>query len=560
MKKAAFLLFVLAVASCCNCNDKPLPVNIIPEPASIELHGGCLDISDASIWIDPSFDAMSAKAVTCFYELLGKAAGKASMTDVQAGSEFQFVYDSSLAPEQYLLEINCRKAVIKASSLNGVVYAIESIKQMLPVSIYNASEASDEDVWALPCVSINDQPRFEYRGVHMDPCRHFWSIDEVKRYLDIATVHKINRLHWHLTEDQGWRMEVKKYPLLTEIGSKRPCSLVGHLLNGKEEKYDNVPVEGYYTQEQMREIVEYAAERGITVIPEIDLPGHMLAALAAYPELGCTGGPYEVWCKWGVSDQVLCVGREETMKFLEDVLDEVCEIFPSEYIHIGGDECPKTEWAKCPRCQAKIKELGLKGDDRFTAEQYLQSQYVTVRIENYLASKGRKIIGWDEILEGELSENATVMSWRGISGGIKAAQLGHDAIMTPYDYCYLDYYQSEDRENEPLSIGGYIPVEKVYGYEPYTEDMTDEQKSHILGVQGNLWTEYIATPEHLEYMLLPRLSALSEVQWCAADNKDYRRFLASMEHMRNIYEALGLNYADHIFRPECAEFIDPEAK
>ena len=294
-------------------------------------------------------------------------------------------------------------------------------------------------------------------------------------------------------------------------------------------------------------MIDYAAKKGITVIPEVDLPGHMLAALTAYPELGCTGGPYDVWGMWGVADDVLCAGKEEVMVFLENVLGEIADLFPSEYIHIGGDECPKVRWEECPHCQAKIKELGLKDDDRFKAEHYLQS-YVMKRMSDFLGARGKKVIGWDEILEGDIADNAIVMSWRGTQGGIQAAQLGHDAIMTPNTYCYIDFYQSLDTDEEPLGQGGYLPVEKVYSYEPFIDEMTEEQKKHIIGVQTNLWTEYIPTAEHFEYMLLPRMSAISEVQWCDSDNKDWKRFRESADHLASIYEEHGFNYATHIFR------------
>ena len=386
---------------------------------------------------------------------------------------------------------------------------------------------------------------FRYRGTHLDVARHFFTVEEVKKYIDILAMHKINRFHWHLTDDQGWRIEIRKYPLLTEVGSVRKQTLVGKH-EASNHNYDGIPHGGYYTQDQIREVVAYAADRFITVIPEIDLPGHMQAALTAYPELGCTGKKYEVRCKWGIADEVLCAGKESTMVFLEDVLAEVCELFPCKYVHIGGDECPKVQWEKCATCQAKIKELGLEDGEKHSAEHFLQS-YVTKRMESFLTNKGKKLIGWDEILEGELAPNATVMSWRNAEAGREAARMGHDAIMTPTKFLYFDYYQSKDVKNEPLCIGGFLPVERVYSFEPYTEDMTDEEKSHIIGVQANMWTEYISTNEHLEYMLLPRLSALSEVQWCEADEKDYERFLQNMNGMARIYEILGYNYAKHIF-------------
>ena len=371
----------------------------------------------------------------------------------------------------------------------------------------------------------------------LDCSRHFWSVDFVKKFIDLLAMHNMNTFHWHLTDDQGWRAEIKKYPRLTEVGAFRNGTVVKKDWNSN----DGVRYGGYYTQEQMRDIVVYAESLGITVIPEIDLPGHMMGALAAYPHLGCTGGPYEVWTRWGISDQVLCPGKEDMFKFLEDVFTELMDIFPSEYIHIGGDECPKSEWEKCPECQARIKELGIKATKGHTAEQYLQN-YVTARVQKFLNDHGRKIIGWDEILEGDLAKGATVMSWRGVKGGIQASSMGFDVIMTPNTYCYFDYYQSQDMEKEPFGIGGDLPLEKVYGYEPL-EGLDAEQQKHILGVQANLWTEYIATPEHLEYMLLPRLDALSEIQWCDPSKKDLERFKTALkDNLFKIYDTMGYNY------------------
>ena len=347
------------------------------------------------------------------------------------------------------------------------------------------------------------------------------------------------RFHWHLTEDQGWRMEIKAYPKLTEVGGWRNGTVIKKDWNSN----DGIRYGGFYMQDEMREVVAYAAERGITVIPEVDLPGHMVAALAAYPELGCTGGPYEVWTRWGVSNDILCAGNDAIYTFLENVFLELMDIFPSEYIHIGGDECfndvDPVPWDSCPKCAARMKALGIKKGPE--AKHYLQN-YVTDRVQAFLNAHGRKIIGWDEVLEGNLSEGATVMSWRGTKGGIKASAKGFDVVMTPTDYCYFDYYQGLERDKEPFGIGGYLPLEKVYNYEPFT-GLTPGSESHILGVQANLWTEYIATPEHLEYMLLPRLCALSEIQWCAADKKDYTRFDASLDHTFQMLDAMGVNYS-----------------
>ena len=440
---------------------------------------------------------------------------------------------------------------VRASQCPGFLYALQSLEQLLPATVYGTEPAPDA-AWEVPCVKIADAPRFAYRGMHLDVARHFFSVDEVKRYIDVMAIHKLNTLHWHLTDDQGWRIEIKRYPELTAVGSIRKATVV----RKEWGTYDGTPYGGFYTQDEIRDVVKYAADRGVTVIPEIDLPGHMLAALTAYPELGCTGGPYEVWGRWGVADDVLCPGREKTFEFLEGVLTEVMELFPSEYIHIGGDECPKVRWEKCPRCQAKIRQLGLKDDGEHTAEHYLQS-YVTDRIGKFLARHGRRIIGWDEILEGRAPSDAVVMSWRGSEGGIAAAKLGHDVIMTPNSHFYFDYYQSLDTDAEPFGIGGYIPMEQVYSYDPAFPELTPEQQRHILGVQANLWTEYVLSDEHLEYMLLPRLAALSEVQWCLPETKDWNRFIGSFR-MDKIYSQLGYEFAKHIFGVTASYAVDPE--
>ena len=433
-------------------------------------------------------------------------------------------------PEAYQLKVTDQGVTITAPTEAGVFYGIQTLRKSLPI-------AQGADV-ALPAVEIKDAPRFGYRGAHFDVSRHFFTIDEVKTYIDMLTLHNMNRLHWHITDDQGWRLEIKKYPKLTEIGANRTETVIGR--NSGE--YDNTPYGGFYTQEQAKEIVDYAAERYITVIPEIDLPGHMLAALTAYPELGCTGGPYEVWRQWGVADDVLCAGNDQVLKFIEDVYTELIDIFPSEYIHVGGDECPKVRWEKCPKCQARIKALGLKSDKNHSKEERLQS-FVINHIEKFLNDHGRQIIGWDEILEGDVAPNATVMSWRGSAGGIKAAQLGHDVIMTPNDYCYFDYYQSEDTRHEPFAIGGFVPLEKVYSLNP-TASLTEEQAKHILGTQANLWTEYIPTSEQVEYMVLPRMAALAEVQWTQLEKKDYTNFTTRLAGLIGLYRRDGLNYRE----------------
>ncbi len=436
--------------------------------------------------------------------------------------------------EAYRIEVDAQSIRVDGASEAAVFYAIQTLRKAMPVGNYRSVSFAP--------VTINDAPRFGHRGMMLDVSRHFQPVSFVKKFVDLLALHNLNRFHWHLTEDQGWRIEIESYPKLTEIGAYRDGTVIGRNTG----EYDTIRHGGFYTKEELREVVDYAAERYITVIPEVDLPGHMLAALTAYPELGCTGGPYEVAREWGVFDDVLCPGNEATFTFLEAVLTEVMEIFPSEYIHIGGDEAPKVRWEQCPRCQARIKELGLRDRDGHTAEHYLQS-YVTTRVEKFLNEQGRRIIGWDEILEGELAPNATVMSWRGMGGGIQAAQMGHDVIMTPTTYCYFDYYQSRDTEREPLAIGGYVPLSLVYSFEPVPEALAEEEQKHILGAQANLWTEYIKTPEHVEYMTLPRLDAMCEVQWVEPGNKDYDQFLERLSRMFPLYDKLGYNYATHLF-------------
>ena len=533
-KHILFLSLTLALAAC-SSPKQPQPFSVIPMPNDVTLSEGSFNLADARITCDENLDEASAKAVNNFIQTLKTVTGK-SMDG--KGGPVRFGLNPNLGAEEYFLQVKPDGVSVEASAFGGFFYAIQTLKQMLPAAVYGGKKANAD--WLLPCVTILDAPRFDYRGIHMDPCRHFWTVEETKRYIDIAATYKLNRLHWHLTEDQGWRMEIKKYPKLTEVGAWRNGTCIGKDFDSN----DGIRYGGFYTQDEMREIVAYAAERNITVIPEVDLPGHMVAALAAYPELGCTGGPYEVWTRWGVSEDVLCVGKEETFTFLEDVLTEVMDIFPSEYIHIGGDECPKVRWENCPLCQARIKELGIKAHGNFSAEQELQC-YVTARIQKFLNDHGRKIIGWDEILEGDLAPGATVMSWRGTQGGIEAAKQGFDVVMTPNSHMYIDYYQSQERDKEPLCIGGLVTVEKLYSYEPY-EGMAAGTEDHILGVQANLWTEYIGTEEFLEYMLLPRLCALSEVQWCNADRKDYTRFDSALDHTFQMLDVMGYTYAKHV--------------
>ena len=488
---AVFALTLMS--SCARHNEYSDIVSVIPEPQEVHLLGG---FSDAD------------------------------------GCERNDVIDRTLGGEDYRIFIKDGKVTVAAASERGFLYAGQTLMQLR-----NAEGK-------YPDVEIRDWPRFGHRGLLLDCSRHFFSIEEVRKVLDVMALHKLNVLHWHLTDDQGWRIEIDSWPRLTEVGAWRTGNRLGR--GGTDIGPDNEPYGGFYTKEELRSVVGYASSLGIDIMPEIDLPGHMLSALASYPELGCTGGPYAVMAYGGISQDVLCAGNEKTYKFIEDVLTEVMDVFPYEYVHIGGDECPKNRWEACHQCQARIKALGIKSDADHTAEQLLQG-YVTKRIGKFLKEHGRRMVGWDEILEGEAPLDAVVMSWRGTEGGIKASGLGHDVIMTPNRNMYFDYCQGENKGSEPDGIGGYLPVWKVYEYEPLTPEMTDEQKSHILGVQANLWTEFISTDSHLEYMLLPRLSALSEVQWCLPGRKSFDRLMKDMPRMASLYENLGYDYAKHVF-------------
>ncbi|MCQ2144003.1 MAG: beta-N-acetylhexosaminidase [Bacteroidales bacterium] len=440
-----------------------------------------------------------------------------------------------LAPEGYVLVARKGKVRIKGGSEAGIFYGEQTLRQIL--------KQFDGQV---PDLRIEDAPEFSYRGMHLDCCRHFFAVEDVKEYIDIMAMHKLNVFHWHLTDDQGWRAEIKKYPRLTEVGSVRAQTLVGsYNPNGP---YDGIPYGGYYTQDQMREVVAYAAERHITVIPEIEMPGHASAALAAYPELGCMGGPYKVQEIWGIFPEIFCAGKDTTLQFLKDVLDEICGIFPSEYIHIGGDEAPRMSWEACPDCQARMKELGLE------SEAQLQS-YIVKEIEQYLSSKGRRIIGWDEILEGGVEKTATVMSWRGPQGGKAAAKMGNDVVMTPNSNFYFDYFQTAAPEanGEGIGIGGHINLEKVYSFDPY-EDLDEETKSHIKGVQANLWTEYIADKDKLQQRALPRMAAMAEIAWGASNRTDYPAFVGRIKKaLLPLYEEEGYEYAGYAFSEPAIE-------
>ncbi len=535
--KIKYLILLLATAYITSCTNASRYA-ITPYPNHLEAKCGTFTILNAPFVCGDGLDSASKRYIADFAAHLSAVSG--GVNSIAGDGSVRFEVDSTLADEAYTLNIRRKEIAVKASQRAGFIYAIQTLKQLLPVEIYGSAPSPDAK-WSVPCVTIADAPRFAYRGMMLDVSRHFFSTDEVKRYIDIMAAYKLNTLHWHLSDDQGWRVEIKSFPRLTEVGSIRKKTMIL-----KEwENYDNTPYGGFYTQEQIRDIVAYADARGITVIPEIDLPGHMMAALAAYSVLGCTGGPYDVSGQWGVRDDVLCPGKESTFKFIEGVLTEIMELFPSKYIHIGGDECPKVRWQECPACQARIKALGLTDTDKHAKEFYLQS-YVTKRVEAFLNANGRQIIGWDEILEGELAPNATVMSWRGNEGGIEAAKQHHKVIMTPTSHFYFDYYQSLDTENEPFGIGGYVPVERVYSYE-LPQELQGEQLKYVWGIQANMWSEYITSDEQLEYMLLPRLAALSEVQWCEPTTKSWERFVENIPHNVAMYDVNGYKNAKHIY-------------
>jgi hexosaminidase len=429
-------------------------------------------------------------------------------------------------PEGYRLSVSDKYVMIKAHDEAGIFYGLQSLAQLLKVKDGKAT---------VPFCEIIDHPRFAYRGMHLDVSRHFFEPAAIKKWIDLLALYKINTFHWHLTDDQGWRIEIKKYPLLQSISAYRDETIIGHKRDSPH-KFDGKRYGGYYTQDEVKEIVKYATQRHITVIPEIEMPGHALAALAAYPQLGCTGGPYKTATFWGIFDDVYCAGNDETFTFLQNVLDEVLPLFPSKYIHIGGDECPKTKWKACPKCQKRIQDEHLKD------EKELQSYFIG-RMEKYLNSKGRQIIGWDEILEGGLTPGATVMSWTGEEGGIAAAKQHHEAIMTPEKYVYLDYYQSLHPE-EPLAGGGYTPLSKVYNYEPITQELTSEEVKYIKGVQANAWSEYMASPEQAERQLFPRILALAEVGWSSKEHKNYADFLKRLRYHQPLLKKLNVSAAD----------------
>lgn len=549
---------IACAASCIIGSAQLQAVNIVPVPTSVKetrtivrlpsdrlgVHAADKQLRHvAQVWgesLEKPYEAGTVELESGFERIVSPVVlPEVRLCGRESDADVRLAIDDSLGDEAYVLEIAPESVVVRGGSAAGVWWGLQTMTQLL----VQAAEASapGQDL-QLSGLVINDSPRFAYRGAHLDCCRHFFTVDEVKKFIDIMSLHKLNTLHWHLTDDQGWRIEIRKYPLLTEIGAVRAETKVGHY-DDTEAGYDGTPYgEGcYYTAKDVKEILEYASDRQVTVIPEIEMPGHAVAALASYPWLGCRGEGYEVRETWGISDDVFCIGKESTFDFLEDVLDEVCEMFPSEYIHIGGDECPSIRWKDCPDCRKRMEAEGLE------SERQLQG-YLLHRIEQYLNAKGRKIIGWDEILEGGVTPTATVMSWRGPKGGITAANKGNDVVMTPNNYFYLDYYQTADpkKNGEPQGIGGYVSLEKSYSFDPY-DRLDDNARKHIKGIQANTWTEYIATFDHLQHMDLPRFSALSEIAW-SSGKTSYEDFLGRVTaSLKPLYEYYGFIYAPYVF-------------
>ncbi|SNR15548.1 beta-N-acetylhexosaminidase [Tenacibaculum jejuense] len=530
MKSYLFLgILCFCLFNCKQENSKktPIPPNIIPIPLEQELKEGTFNLTkDTNVSGETRFHSVIRYLRSYLDDQL-----QLHSNTTTAQNEIKFVTDTNITDnEGYSLDINENSIIIGSKTSKGAFYAVQTLLQLIPV-VNNGEEIP------IQCIKIKDKPRFQYRGMHLDVARHYFSVAFIKKYIDLIASLKYNTFHWHLTEDQGWRIEIKKYPKLQEIAAYRDETLIGHY-NDQPQKFDGKKYGGYYTQKEIKDIVAYASERFVTIIPEIEMPGHSQAAIAAYPELGCTDTPVKVATTWGVFDEVYCP-TETTFKFLEDVVDEVVDLFPGKYIHIGGDEAPKTKWKTSEFCQQFIKEKNLKD------EHGLQSYFIT-RMEKYINSKGKQIIGWDEILEGGLAPNATVMSWRGVEGAVKAAKKKHNVILTPTSHCYFDYYQSEN-ENEPLAIGGYLPLEKVYHFNPIPEDLTKEEEKYVLGAQGNVWTEYMKTPEKVEYMVFPRAVALSEVLWSSENQKKYVNFTSRLRYFQQRFNHIGVNYANHIY-------------
>lgn len=509
---------------------------IIPEPVSLVARPGRFVLTAATVI---STDRATADVGAGLADDLAPATGwRLAVRDGPAdGAGIVLRVDTALArlgPEGYRLTVTPQRIEIRGSAPAGVFYGVQTLRQLLPPAVFRAAPV-DHVVWAVPAVVIEDYPRFAWRGMHLDVARHFMPKAFVERFIDLLALHKFNRFHWHLTDDQGWRIEIPQYPRLTAVGAWRAQTLVGPEPDDTTQAvYDGTPYGGYYTDADIAEIVRYAARRFVTVVPEIEMPGHSQAAVSAYPWLGATGQPVKVKEDWGVSDWILAPS-DSAIRFMEDVLTQVMALFPSRWIHTGGDEAAKAQWQASAAVQARMQALGIGNEDSLQG-------WFTARIDSFLTAHGRTLVGWDEILDGGLSPNAVVMSWRGVDGGLAAARAGHDAVMAPGRYTYFDHYQSADRAQEPLAIGGFLPLDSVYAYDPVPDSLAPDEARHILGVQGQLWTEYLPDPRHVEYMMFPRAAALAEVAWTPRGRKDWEGFLARLPEELARLDALGVEY------------------
>ncbi|OFX83571.1 MAG: beta-N-acetylglucosaminidase [Bacteroidetes bacterium GWF2_33_16] len=528
-----FTICIITLVLSCKNNPQIHESSIIPKPIKTEFTNSDFKINKNTTIIYNDSDIDFKKVANYLHEEIKKNQNFNLKIDVSEKiskkNSILLIKDTTqnLSTEEYLIIVTRKNIQIFSSTAHGSFYGIQTLLQLTKITNQN-NQFTYSNI--IPGVKIYDYPRFKWRGMHLDVCRHFYDKEFVKKYIDVLAMHKMNTFHWHLTEDQGWRIEIKKYPKLTEIGSIRKETMVGKNWN----EFDGIPHGGFYTQDDIKEVVQYAADRYITIVPEIEMPGHSLAALASYPEFGCTGEPYEVEKTWGVFNDVYCAGNDKTFEFLQDVLTEVIALFPGKYIHIGGDECPKEAWEKCPKCQKRIKAEGLKD------EAELQSYFIR-RIEKLLIANNKKLIGWDEILEGGLAPSAAVMSWRGAESGIQAAKMKHDVVMAPNKQCYFDHYQG-DPAKEPLAIGGFTDLAEVYSYDPVPVELNDQESKYIMGAQANIWTEYITTPEHIEYMALPRLCALAEVVWSQKEQKDFEDFKTRLKIHVVRLKAKNYNY------------------
>lgn len=552
MKRILFLFIcpLLAVA----CNKRVVAdYNVIPQVQNLSVKDGDVYVFDSSRKL--VYDNQdSRRSLELFAqdleELVGIRPSVAAGTSEDAKGNVYFTLGlQDGRKEAYSINVSSDGILVRAVSPEGIYRATRTLLKSV-----GTEKASSVE---FPSAEVSDWPRFGYRGLMLDVSRHFSDVEMVKRTIDMLALHQLNIFHWHLTDDQGWRIEIKSHPELTEVGAWRDDTVVGRYLGGTDYPTDGKRHGGFYTQEQIREIVAYAKERYIEIIPEIDLPGHTSAVLAAYPQLGCEDKEYKVANRWGVIRDVLCAGNPASLDLFKDIMDEVCDLFPGKYIHLGGDECVKDRWKACPKCQRKIRELGLKDGSRYSKEDYLQSWFMG-EVASFVQSKGKRVIGWDEILEGVPMDDSVIMSWRGTEGGITAARMGHDVVMTPTSDMYFDQSQTLASQLEEIPVGGFINVMKVYSYEPLPASLTPEQQKHILGCQANVWCEYMPEERIRQYQMLPRLAALSEVQWTMPERKNYKDFLKRLPKMLSIYDHYGYNYAKHIFDVACSYSVNVE--